>query len=169
MVLQTTNALLLIRCFTKYIVEIENENALLEQLNNKSYEFSSSNDLKADESGTVARHGSESPAKASSNSRAQTNKSKSQDGSVKENSSENSVVENDSDLESSAANSFIIKNNDENHVLHQLIKNIFELCIEIPVQYAWASFWHFFKLIRCYICSIRIHLARTRTICIWKH
>ena len=33
MTLQTANLLLLIRCFTKYIIEIENENALLEQLN----------------------------------------------------------------------------------------------------------------------------------------
>ena len=139
MILQTTNALLLIRCFTKYIVEIENENALLEQLNVKAYDFSSSSDLKADGLSTTPRHSSESPVnsprlKPASHSRTQANKSKSQDGSVKENSSENSVVENDSDLESSTANSFIIKNNDENHVMYQLIKSIFELCIEIPVQ-----------------------------------
>jgi len=31
--LQTSNLLLLIRCYTKYIIEIENETALLEQLN----------------------------------------------------------------------------------------------------------------------------------------
>ena len=35
MALQTSNLLLLIRCFTKYIIEIENESALLEQLNVK--------------------------------------------------------------------------------------------------------------------------------------
>ena len=35
MALQTYNLLLLIRCFTKYIIEIENESALLEQLNVK--------------------------------------------------------------------------------------------------------------------------------------
>lgn len=127
MVLQTTNALLLIRCFTKYIVEIENENALLEQLNAKSYDSSSSSDLKGDESPINS-------SRLKSTRAHNMNKSKSQDGSVKENSSENSVVENDSDLESSTANSFIIKNNDENHVLYQLIKNIFELCIEIQVQ-----------------------------------
>lgn len=31
--MQTSNGLLLIRCFTKYIIEIENECALLEQIN----------------------------------------------------------------------------------------------------------------------------------------
>jgi len=36
MALQTSNLLLLIRCFTKYIIEIENESALMEQLNVKS-------------------------------------------------------------------------------------------------------------------------------------
>lgn len=35
--MQTANALLLIRCFTKYIIEIENERALLEQLNAKAF------------------------------------------------------------------------------------------------------------------------------------
>lgn len=35
MTLQTSNALLLIRCFTKYLIEIENEAALLEQINFK--------------------------------------------------------------------------------------------------------------------------------------
>ena len=35
MIMQTANALLLIRCFTKYIIEIENECALLEQINAK--------------------------------------------------------------------------------------------------------------------------------------
>lgn len=33
--MQTANALLLIRCFTKYIIQIENECALLEQINRK--------------------------------------------------------------------------------------------------------------------------------------
>lgn len=33
MVLHTSNLLLIIRCFTKYIIEIENESALLDQLN----------------------------------------------------------------------------------------------------------------------------------------
>lgn len=33
MSLQTANALLLIRCYTKYLIEIENEAALLEQIN----------------------------------------------------------------------------------------------------------------------------------------
>lgn len=33
MILQSTNALLLVRCFTKYIIEIENECALIEQIN----------------------------------------------------------------------------------------------------------------------------------------
>jgi hypothetical protein len=31
--MQTTNALFIIRCFTKYLIEIENEAAFLEQLN----------------------------------------------------------------------------------------------------------------------------------------
>lgn len=36
MTLQTTNAVMLIRCFTKYLIEIENEAALLEQINFKA-------------------------------------------------------------------------------------------------------------------------------------
>lgn len=35
MTLQTANSLLIIRCFTKYIIEIENETAFLEQINAK--------------------------------------------------------------------------------------------------------------------------------------
>lgn len=35
MTLQTANGLMLIRCYTKYLIEIENESALLEQMNFK--------------------------------------------------------------------------------------------------------------------------------------
>ncbi len=35
MTMQTANALFIIRCFTKYIIQIENESALLEQINRK--------------------------------------------------------------------------------------------------------------------------------------
>jgi hypothetical protein len=41
MTLQTSNALLLIRCFTKYIIEIENESTLLEQINSNAFNNSS--------------------------------------------------------------------------------------------------------------------------------
>lgn len=43
MTLQTANALLIIRCFTKYIIEIETESALLEQINAKSLSLDTTN------------------------------------------------------------------------------------------------------------------------------
>ena len=38
MISQTTNAIFLVRCFTKYIIEIENESALIEQINSHQIE-----------------------------------------------------------------------------------------------------------------------------------
>jgi hypothetical protein len=43
MALQISNSLLIIRHFTKYIIEIETETTLLEQLNSKPNEIISSN------------------------------------------------------------------------------------------------------------------------------
>jgi hypothetical protein len=116
MALQTSNILLIIRCFTKYIIEIENENALMEQLNTKNSAISNSESAANNQSSS------------SSNASPLRNKTQSR---------ENSVNENDSDPDSVQTN-FVNENsedkNNENDILYQLVKNIFEICIEIPVE-----------------------------------
>ena len=118
MALQTSNILLIIRCFTKYIIEIENENALMEQLNVKNSPISNveSANNKNDQSSSSSNA---SPLRHKKQSR------------------ENSLNENDSDPDSVQTN-FVNENvedkTNENDILYQLVKNIFELCIDVPVE-----------------------------------
>jgi hypothetical protein len=118
MALQTSNILLIIRCFTKYIIEIENENALMEQLNTKNSTISNSESTnnKNDQSSSSSNG---SPLRHKTQSR------------------ENSLNENESDPDLVQTNFVNEKNedsNNENDILHELVKNIFELCIDIPVE-----------------------------------
>jgi hypothetical protein len=141
MALQTSNILLIIRCFTKYIIEIENENALMEQMNVKygsTISNSTSNNDDLDARANAGKLVNDQMSSSSSNASPlrQTSKTAQIHKEAAINSRENSLNENDSDPDS-VQTRFVNDNNESENksdVLYQLIKNIFELCIEVPVE-----------------------------------
>ena len=116
--MQTTNALLIIRCFTKYIIEIESENSLLDQLNTRR----NSSESNADE----AKRQTTSESSSQSASPHRFNRRK--ENSPKEDSHEDL---NDSEADSIATFNTKCKEND---TLNKLITSLIELCIEVPVE-----------------------------------
>lgn len=138
MTTQTANALLLIRCFTKYLIEIENECALLEQINSKP-------NLTADLS---CMHSNDDKQKLEepcgwNELPDQTNDSQNQDKTSESlNSSprkqrifkrnESQDLTNEESESDSLAN--IQYRNQESKTLFQLINCLYEVCINIPVN-----------------------------------
>jgi hypothetical protein len=135
MTLQTGNALLLIRCFTKYIIEIENEAALLEQLNIKHTSPQSDSGHASDSLKSQPPNQPTDMSSSSSNASPKRNISTSANNKNRytyrdySDSLEESA-ENDSDPDLTINSS---KSHDEN-ILFQLIRHLFELCIEVPVE-----------------------------------
>ena len=149
--MQTANMLLIIRCYTKFIIEIENEEALLEQLNVKynpvqsagggnatahsSSESPSSSLLLT--SAAAAAAGAEASGTSSANASPQARHNHPPSQAPHGTNAAN--TDNDSGTEwstsGSVATSFnpqIGKIQDDN-VLYQLISSIIEMCVEVPV------------------------------------
>ena len=131
--LQTTNALLIIRCFTKYIIEIENETALLDQLNAKSSSSSATeslppsneeqseslnkSDCKKQLNDMSSSSSNASPRRLNRNRFNYQNKANFEDSQEEPN-------ENDSEIDSIAVNNFSNQFK-ENETLSTLITNLF--------------------------------------------
>lgn len=156
MTLQTSNALLIIRSFTKYIIEIENETALLEQMNHKpQLDLNSpapASTLEQDQEADILNQMSDlnikkqsaefstgspnaSPRRIYNSNRRfyrQNINSQKQAQSQDEDTRENSIeIENDSDSDSIPSSPSANKTGD---ILYQLIRNIFQICIDVPVR-----------------------------------
>lgn len=160
MTLQTANALLIIRCFTKYIIEIDTESALLEQINAKPINLESNGNLISINKNIIKTHCSfifvifcEDDSKPESefahNQSAFTTSTnignespvKSLNHSRKSSNQPTMSIHSQDDLnenDSSETGSVLINDfkskNAESQTLHQLITSLFELCIDIPVQ-----------------------------------
>jgi hypothetical protein len=144
MTLQTGNALLLIRCFTKYMIEIENETALLEQLQIKSPRtdtgsLSDSLNGQPQQNQKNTTTVSEAVSSSSSNNaspkrhRTATNASSGASG---DKNRYNYRSDNNDSLEDSAADSDpdLTLHSGEENIMLQLVRHLFELCIEAPVE-----------------------------------
>ena len=136
MTLQTANALLIIRCFTKYIIEIDTEVALLEQINAKPLNLESNDDSKQEsdfihnQSGftTSTNIGNESPSKSLNHSRKSSNQP------TVSIHSQDDLNENDSSETGSVLLNDFKNKNTESQTLFQLITSLFELCSDMPVD-----------------------------------
>ena len=115
MALQTANALLIIRSFTKYIIEIENESALLEQLNARP------------STSSQASNESQSPQRLLKDLtlRPKLDRDDSQE-----------QADSGGSGEADSVNNFQLQRTegDENEPLYMLITNILQLCIQVPVE-----------------------------------
>lgn len=117
MALQTANALLIIRSFTKYIIEIENESALLEQLNAKPANWA------PPPQASSGADSSSSPQRLLKNLTIQPRIER-----------EDSQEQNDGEADS--VNNFQLQKaeGDDNEPLYMLITSILQLCIQVPVE-----------------------------------
>lgn len=139
MVLHTSNALFIIRCITKYLIEIENETVFLEQMNfqpdkiktesEQDAENVKSNNDNSTDSSTASPKRMYNP-----NKNNQMWKSRPNHESTLLDSQENSIgYESDSNLPQNTDPSNSKEKKDEN-ILYLLLKNILQLCTEIPVK-----------------------------------
>jgi hypothetical protein len=153
MALQTGNALFLIRCFTKHIIEIENETALLEQLNfkfqenqethrtnNENEKLNNKDSENAANATTTELSGGSSSSNNSPKRNLRSNKNRY--NYYRDDSHEESSMA-DVDSETDLGNNSSFENKSKSgkgnqqqseHILFALIKNVFELCIEVPVE-----------------------------------
>lgn len=159
MTLQTANALLIIRCFTKYIIEIDTESALLEQINAKPINLESNGNLISikkyyknalfiyfvffceDDSKPESEFAHNQSAFTTSTNIGNESPVKSLNHSRKSSNQPTMSIHSQDDLnenDSSETGSVLINDfkskNAESQTLHQLITSLFELCIDIPVQ-----------------------------------
>lgn len=141
MILQTSNALFIIRCITKYMIEIESEAILLEQMNFRSEEVKleqnsgensenpkSQNDYSTDSSTASPKrlyNPNKNYRKWKSTPNHESNLLDSQENSI--------GYESDSDMPQNNNLSVNDAKKNEN-ILYLLIKNILQLCTDVPVK-----------------------------------
>jgi len=139
MILQTSNALLLIRCFTKYIIEIENETSLLEQINSTSIKENDINQVPNSINDNNNESNNDSNNKSTSsiliNDTEKNFSRKNSATAATSVHSQDDLNENDSSEAGSVTiNEFIKNKNNESETLIQLITSLFELCIQVPIE-----------------------------------
>ncbi|RMZ94589.1 dymeclin isoform X1 [Brachionus plicatilis] len=143
MVLHTSNALFIIRCITKYMIEIENEAVLLEQINFRPDEFKAESEKNPELNGDGLKNQNDYSTDSSTaspkriynpNKNYRMWKSRPSHESTLLDSQENSMgYESDSDAPQNVDRSESNAKNTEN-ILYLLIKSILQLCTEIPVK-----------------------------------
>lgn len=138
--LQTANALLIIRCFTKYIIEIENETTLLEHMNYKpgeikKIELASNLELKKNSVDYSTDSSATSPKRYfNPNKNYRSVKPKQNIESNLLDSQDNSVEFDSDEFESIPVNTSQSGLSKSDDILYLLIKNIFQICIEVPIK-----------------------------------
>lgn len=138
MVLQTSNALFIIRCLTKYMIEIENETILLDQMNFRPDKLKAESGQNAENlksnNGNSTDSSTASPKRLyNPNKNYRMWKSRPSHESTLLDSQENSIgYESDSDL--AQIDPSDSKEKKDENILYLLLKSILQLCTEIPVK-----------------------------------